>query len=620
MFDILEYIKNFLKIDNKAQVRRWEDVFNQMAVHTRKRKPMELLLKQRPNEESHILNYRLENYRPITYGSMNRAMDSVGRILNKIQYEVVVDDKTRAYLDKKQFEKEKTAYDFFTYFEKIVFKRTIEDPNGFLAWLPTGRGVEDNGFEVEPKPFFFSLYQIRDINQDVIAFLSDEKSQIISGGDVFDGEVFYILTKTKFYKLVQVSKDKRVKYRLDEIYTHNIGEIPAIVLGGDMNADGYFESYFAPYTAFGDEAISTFSDWQAIKVTSGFPYREEFYTECEIKVAEKPDKSSDPISKVEQKYRRKTELDKFPRTPYNTIIRKIPGNKADSEISGERILPVDIPSLRFISPDIETLRYTGESWEKLIEMAEDALHLNLGNNSNQTEGAKRMDKEEHYAMIDKVSNNFFNHQMLNSIKFIDCYLRMIPFEKSDATINTPSTFVLKTEMDLVNEISELKTNNAPSIFLSEATIELAKKRFNGSPLSKKIFDLICIVDPLFIYSINEKMSLVNSGACSTDAYISSVYAYTILQRMAMEMKDFLTADYNKIEIRYKELLQPYIESVSVTPLFNEAGMETGKEDSPGKIPLALQQLAMARERATTAGGYDLADKIGAKIDELLSSI
>ena len=42
--------------------------------------------------------------------------------------------------------------------------------------------------------------------------------------------------------------------------------------------------------------------------------------------------------------------------------------------------------------------------------------------------------------------------------------------------------------------------------------------------------------------------------------------------------------------------------------------------SLGAIPLALQQIALARERATTSGDADLAARLGAKMDELLASL
>ena len=570
MFDIEEYTKAFFKIDIKEMQEEWEEVFNQMAVHTRMRKPEELLLKMRPNEEQHIFNYRLENYRPITYGSMNRALDSVSRILSKIQYEVIAPDNVKAYMNKKQFTDGQDFYNFYSFFEKIVLKRGIEDPNGWLVWLPSGKGVIDNSVNVDPKPYFFSCKQIHDISENVCSFLSDEKSEINENGTRTLGDVYYIITKNEFYKFVQISKDKRKKYRLDLVYTHNIEEIPAVILGGDKNAEGYYESYFAPYCAFGDEAINTFSDWQAIKVTSGFPYTEEFYTECELVT---PRKTSDPIPEKEQKYKRNVDMQKFPRTPFNTIIRKVPGNKNDGDITGERILPADIPSKRFISPDIAVLDYSGKAWEKLIEMAEDSLHLNLGNNSNQTEGAKQMDKEEHYAMIDKISSNYFNHLMLNSIKFIDCYINRIFFEKSTISINTPSTFRLKTEQDIVDEINTLKEKNAPSFFLAEATTELAKRRFNGNPVSKKIFDLISILDPLFIYDVNQKISLVNSGAVTKEAYIKSIYAHTILQRLSMTVPDFINKDFKLIEELFNTEVKTIVEANSATPMFDPSGTQ-----------------------------------------------
>lgn len=567
MFDIKQYTKNFFLLDNKECVEKWKKVFDQMAVHTRKRKPEDLLLKARPNEEPHVLAYRLENYRAITYGSMNRAMDSAGRILQASQYQIECDDNVKEYLKKRQFDDNNTTYDFFNYFEKIVFKRDIEDPNGFLVWLPTGPGVEDDGQPVAPKPYFFCLDQVHDSSPEVCSFLSDEINPIkVQGAKDFPGKVYYIITRDTFYKFIQVSVDKRVKYKLQEVYQHNIGEVPAIVMGGDKNAEGYFESFFAPYCAFGDEAISTFSDWQAIKVTSGYPYREEFYEECEIK---RPSKSSNPVSKSEQKYKKESTYEKFSRTPYNTIIRKIAGNKSDSEIDEERILPADIPSIRFISPDPEVLKYIGESWKDLIVLAEDALHLNLANGTNQSGVAKERDLEQERAMVDKIGNNYFNHLMYNSLKFIDCYINMKTYEKSNVVVNTPITFIPRTEGELMEEITKLKSGNAPSVLIFEATNDLAKRRFAGNPYSKKIFELITILDPLYIYDNNQKLSMMNSGGISKEAYTTSIYAYPVLKKISGELKDFLKADVEKIRPIFEEQISEYV--VEEIPLTDPAG-------------------------------------------------
>lgn len=552
MFEITEYIKGFFKIDNHKVVEKWNKVFEQMAVHTRKKKPTELLLSIRPNEDKNIHEYRLCNYRPITYGSMNRALDSTSRILNKINYTINASDETKAYLNSKKFGGFGFNYDFYTYLSKIVFKRDIEDPNGFLIWIPTGQGLEDSSTKVEPKPLLYYSNQLVDANEDVIAFLSDETSIT---KEVDKGVIYYLFTKNEFYKLIQIS-NKTGDFELRLIYKHNFGEIPVIILGGDMNADGYFESYFAPYVAFGDQAISQFSDWQAIMVTSGFPYREEFYQECEVKHVDTSYLNNDN----EQKYEAKTELREMSKSPYGTIKRVIPNSlQGDSTYLGERVLAADIPSIRFISPDVQVARYSGESWESLLEKAEDALHLNLANGTNQSGVAKEKDLEQERAMIEKIGGNFYDHIMLNSIKYIESYLTGLEPSKTNVSIVRGSSFNIKTETELVNEIATLKEKNVPSFFLSESSIELAKKRFSGNEISKKIFELISVLDPLFIYDTQQKKEMVLSGIVTKEAVIKSVYIYSTLLKLAIEMgNEFLNIDLQKANEIVDQEMQKFI--------------------------------------------------------------
>lgn len=607
MFDLIKYIRGFFELNNKDSRIRWDEIFQQMAVHTRKKLPEELLLKQRPNEEPDIYAYRLYNYRAITYGSMNRALDSLSRILNKIQYSIVCDDVVKEYINTKQFTAQNTSYSLQTYFEKIILKRIIEDPNGFILWLPTGEGLIDPSQKVYPKPYLFYSSQIYDISEDCISVLSDEKSPISRGGKiVYDGDVYYILTKDSFYKLVQITEQKapstidatgqKEQYRLDFIYKHDIGEIPATVMGGDMNADGYFDSFFAPYCAFGDQAIAQFSDWQAIMVTSSYPYREEFYEECEFKEVSS-EKTASPVPKREEKYKPIVKkLARMHSSPYGAIIRKIPRTDKGATMLGDQILAADIPSIRFISPDINIAKYSGESWEKLIERAEDALHLNLGNNSNQTAETTKTQKEEHYAMIDKIAANFFDHGMINSIKYCYCYLERKPIQDARVAINRPTSGCVKSEEDLVEELTTLtKDNSVPSVFIAETVNELARKRFSGNPLSEKIFSIIPIIDPLYLYDNVTKQAMAASGQILPNAYPISIYAYPILNQMANEMtlEVFLKMTNEAIQTEFDKRILKYLPALAlptINPdggnsdqLFNEGDVVTvkpGNEQDP----------------------------------------
>jgi hypothetical protein len=60
------------------------------------------------------------------------------------------------------------------------------------------------------------------------------------------------------------------------------------------------------------------------------------------------------------------------------------------------------------------------------------------------------------------------------------------------------------------------------------------------------------------------------------------------------------------------------EAVMAAPPVKRGG--GGEIDNIGKIPLGLQQLALARERAMTAGDKKLAAAIGKKMAEMLGVI
>ena len=163
-------------------------------------------------------------------------------------------------------------------------------------------------------------------------------------------------------------------------------------------------------------------------------------------------------------------------------------------------------------------------------------------------------------MIDKIANNYFNHLMLNSIKFIDCYLNRVKFENSKVAINTPSAFRIKTEADLTEELVALKTNKVPDVFLSEATNELAIKRFAGNPLSKKIFEVISAIDPLYIKDINEKNQLLLSGVITKDMFIKSTMAYSLLNKIANQLSAsvFIDKTIDEIKVLFEEEVQPFL--------------------------------------------------------------
>lgn len=573
MYDTIDkYFKHFKNLPECQIKKKWREVFIGMATHTRGRKPEELLLKRRPNEEPEIQKYRGENFRPITYGSMNKALDDCYRIVSGISYTINAPDNVKDYIHNtvvgsysKSLNKEIINPKLFI--EKITLKRGIEDPNGFLIWFPGGEGVEDSSKKVVPKPKLVLCTKYHYSDDTVFIYQSEEKSELKEqdGKIVKSGEVWYFITKTDFWKMYQKGTVENPEWEQNNLYRHSLGTFPVIVLGGDLiteeedeSSEAYYESFFSPYRAFGDEAIHQFSDWQAIMTTSSFPIKEEFMNECSVRIENKDSTPSDG----EEVYRGGANGDQdgqvmklvgMSKSPYNTILRKIPLQNINDDT-----LPVEIESVRYINPPIDIAKYSGESWVMLIEKAEDALNIDMTVGVDQSGKAKQLDKEAQYSMITKIGNNFFDNIYLNSLKIIDGYINRVPFAQSSCSINKPSTFWVKNELDLIHEITTLKSSNAPSFFLSEATLDLAKKRFNGNPVNEKLFKFISLYDPYYIYTTAEKNNLLASAVMTKEDYIRSLRMFSILNQMVEELTPV-----GFIDLTYEEMSKMFDTKVKV---------------------------------------------------------
>lgn len=565
MFETIEeYFAEIKNLPENPKKKDWERVFISMATHTRKRVPRELLLARRPNEEPTIHEYRVANYRPITYGSMNKALDDLYRIVSGISFTLNAPENVKDYLINTVVDNycnsaatQNEIISAKLFIEKICLKRDIEDPNGFLIWHPTGEGVIDSAKKVAPMPKLVLSEQYVYSDQNVFIYLSDEKSPLRADNNkmVLEGDIYHFITKTDYWRMQQVGTLSDPKWEIELIYKHGLDAFPVIILGGDMNTEGYYDSYFSPYLAFGDEAIHQFSDWQATMTTSSFPIKEVFANECLVRRVNKETSPSDQEEGYRGGGNGEFELMPLQKSPYGMILRKIPENPNLPDA-----LDVNVPSVRFIAPPVEVAKYAGESWQMLIDRAEKALNIDMTVGVDQSGKAKQLDKEAQYSMITKIGNNFFDNIYLNSLKIIDGLVNRIKLSSSKCSINKPSTFWVKNELDLINEITTLKTSRAPYLFLAEATTDLAKKRFNGNPVNEKIYTYISTYDPYFIHTIDEKNNLLASSVMSKEEYVLSNHLYSILNQIVRELSPdwLLNAAFDKIKSEVEKRIKPFI--------------------------------------------------------------
>jgi hypothetical protein len=527
----------------------WNRVRETMFIHTRGKNPGEILTRRRPNEDDDVKRYRLAIYEPITKGSMNRAIDKLFRIFQGANFSISVSDELNTYLSEQKFD----GQYFYSYIQKYVVRRMIEDPNGYLVWVPVGDGLVNPAAKVDVQPVLIMSDEIKVLDENVITWESeDEKSMVrVNGKMVESGEIYYSLTDTGYFKHVQFGQKHEHKFETFLIYEHNIGSVPAVILGGDYTDENFFDSYFSAFIPFANEAIRQYSDWTAVMTTSAFPYREEMAETCSAKgcrdgVIYNPDNDEHErcgVCKGAGKV--------ISRSPFGVFMREkgnaaMGGNTDSSE-----------PMLRFISPAVDIIEYSGNAWETLLKKAEQSLHLNVIDES-QSGIAKQIDREDSFSQLTKISNNIFDELIYKSLLFIEAYRNVV--EPVAPVIVKPISFSMKTESDLITEITTLTDKNAPVAFLVESTKDLARKRFSGNKSVTRMVEILVSYDPLFNIKTTDKQMLLASGTIQKADLIRSLYAYrTLTNLVALNGTEFLEQPLPDLFLALDNAMAPIID-------------------------------------------------------------
>lgn len=534
----------------------WNKVRTTMFIHTRGKNPGEILTSRRPNEDPDVQKYRLSIYEPITKGSMNRAIDKLFRIFQNANFSISVSDELNTYLTERKFD----GQYFYSYIQKFVVRRMIEDPNGWLVWIPIGEGLTNPAVKVDAEPVLIMSDQIKVLEPGLLTWQSmDEHSPVMSNGkSQMTGLVYYSLTDTQFLKHIQVGQAIDKRFETVVIYQHDIGAIPGVILGGDLTDEHFFDSYFSAFVPFANEAIRQYSDWTAVMTTSAFPYREEIAENCNGKGCRDGIVFNHETEEHETCGICKGTGRVISRSPFGVFLREKanPALGVDGDVNG--------PMIRFISPDVSIIEYSGQAWQTLLKKAEESLHLNVIDES-QSGVAKMIDREDSFSQLTKISNNIFDEIIFKSLLFIEKYRNVI--EPMSPVITKPISFSMKTEDDLIDELNKLTDKNAPIAFLVESTKDLARKRFSGNKSVSRMVEVLVSYDPIFHLNTKDKQMLLAAGSIKKDDLIRSLFAYKTLIGLTAEFgTEFLEKPLGEIFAELDRRIQPTIDSYVTTQL------------------------------------------------------
>jgi len=502
---------------------KWEQVVNSMAVHVEGRYPQELIEMKRPNEPASTQQYRKDNYSPITVSVMEEAMSGLYRIFNPDNFEVKVSKDLGEYVDGNNF----AGTDFLSWAQYDMLPRMVIDPNAWVVVLPAGEVLEQTTGRLDPKIEIIESSKIWAHGADYLMWLSDE---VVVYQDANNrnqtGRVFFMLTDEAFRRYEQVSSKDTDKYNVVFEFEHRTGSLPALPLGGiPHTTDGpaYFESWFRGAVPFGNECLKQYSDYNAILTMCGFPVREVRAVECNAQGCQ------DGYTYAEDKTKRACQRcggsGRVPElSPFGEYVQPIRGISDDGPAQ---------PPVIFHSNPTAPLEYAERSWSNMYTRMRQALHLEYVNES-QSGVAKMIDREPAYAQLLRISNHVWETLIFSLLEKME---RMRNWQAPvEVVVVKPTEFSLRTESDLVNELSQLRSSGAPNDLIIEVLRELIRKRYAGNDVLIAKHDFLIQTDPLYDSSDQTKAFYFNTGMVTAEVLRYNLWAGSVLDRIIAQTK------------------------------------------------------------------------------------
>ncbi|KAB1228453.1 DnaJ-like cysteine-rich domain-containing protein [Chryseobacterium viscerum] len=496
------------------------------------------LLSRHPREDVKTRNWRLSQYKPFTRDPFLQITDIIkGAIFQDGQYTIQLPNKNdEQYIWSKAFE----GFDLIGIFSNKILSLMLEDPNGYLVRIPSKPSYETTG-EIQVNLHYVCIKDVirKPDTGDFIFYSKDRK-------------FIYWINSNVIIRFIKDPQTARWKLENENGYfAHLLGRIPANILGGRYETDGYYSSWLNKAVPIADEYVSNYSAKQMIDKEASHPYIQQMNIECH----ECDGTGKTQVScQVDEMHPHGFKLDNCSKCKGKKYISINPADRF--EVSKD---DMDKPAIRIINPDVALNTYHQENTDKLFQKILDALHLTMIREA-QSGTAKAIDQEKLYQFISGISNHVFDNLIYNTIKDIIAYRNVrvsngftLPSDY-EFTFVKPQQFNIKTAMDLLNEINETQTAKLPLFIRRKMIGEFVDKRFSSDDVMQKKAKFITLNDPLFAFSTAELSQMQN---VPSDQIQYSQLLPMILDEIENDLgqKYILNSSFEEIKIKVDELFK-----------------------------------------------------------------
>jgi len=534
------------------------DLKERIEVHTDLDNIPKGMIKRRgPYEDDKQYEYRKNNWNNITMPYFMKALGSLNRIMNPSNYSIT--------FDSSQAEEQLYFTDFIpvfgsieNYFEQVVLTQKIVDPNSLMVVKPLSLPIRedivdgqqvfvyDDTQKIDPIPFIYGCDKVIYFKEGVYALIEIEEKSIVQDGNrkVKEGKIFEFYDTENIYRIYQTGVKREYQFTEPELYyPHNLGYLPCQRLKGIPKKEDdliYYQSYFIYAVPHLDVALFEYSNLDMSTVTQLFPQRVEYVDKCEYSGCD-----SGWIRTYDENEK---ELRSACPSCHGSGVRQKVGpmmtkqHIAPDPLTATADTNMPFPGLAYVAPDSGPLKFVHDKFKQDVIDAFWFVPINVSNSDvkgTETALGKQIDREELFSFIMRISNELYD---LMSFAFETVGRMRYGESFKMPTISPPTSFAIRSEQDLTNELIDGKKAGLPDIALRQIIRDLIAKRFSNQVNIEPIVSLVFLVDRFVTSNTIDMASKLAIGTAMKWEAVLHDSIYTIIDNALIIDPKFFTKD------------------------------------------------------------------------------
>lgn len=496
-----------------------------MEVHICGNKPLDLLQRARPREDSDVTQYRIDNYEPTTKAGADKAIDIVNKIFNPSLYSITWPKQSNNMTQELQLYTmdEYPVYNSLVNYDKdVVVRKMLSDPNAILAIRPE-RIPENDAVEINPINVIYSSCNVWDYDLDhYLIYISQ---------DVVESVTYYTFSyydKNQYilFESWYDPSNKSINITEKEVYQHGFNEIPAWSLRGKSvsmdNGMIYFESFFSSALPHWNLSIIHESDLLGAFINHMHPQKYELAEECNHQFND-----SGAIFKCINGIMKNGSLPSHPRQGEScshcggTGLSAVKSPYMSYQFSRKKLeegAPTGYLPVGYINIPVDATKMLEERTREMNKKAMWAINMDVEDEvgSNQSGIAKVIDRSGQYDTLYTIASVVFDIHLTNQFYFINKYkngVKALSQNKKESDIlpevNKPVQFDILTTSELINNFAVASKSGVDKNYLRFKAAEIAQKDFSTSPEIRSYLVTMINLDPLYGY-LQDEISLGNT--------------------------------------------------------------------------------------------------------------